>query len=94
MGYRECLFTGVGCGLDKGLELSRCAKSGEGEAGGALEGNVLQKLELVIADCRKKASSRWAGTDSCYENPDEGSKLYKGCYVHNRYDCSYQKSLS
>ena len=26
----------VGCVLDKGLELSRLAKSGEGEAGGAL----------------------------------------------------------
>ena len=53
MGYRENLFTNVSCMLDKGLELLRRAKSGEGEAGGALEGGLLQTLEPVIAMPRK-----------------------------------------
>ena len=48
--------------LDKGLELLQCAKSGESEAGGALEGSdVLEELELEIAMPRKKASSQWVG---------------------------------
>ena len=85
----------VGCVLDKRLELLRRGKSGEGEAGGALEGGgVLEKLAPEIAMPRKKASSKWAGTASCFDDADEGSELYTGCYVHDRRDGSYQKSLS
>ena len=90
VGYMEHLFTGVGCMLDKGLELSRRVKSRDGETGGGLEGGVLQESEPVIAMPRKKASLRWAGTD----DPDEGSRLYMGSYLHNRCDGFYQKSLS
>ena len=44
MDYRKPLFMDVGCVLGKGLKLLRFAKSGEGEAGGALEvGNVLEE---------------------------------------------------
>ena len=44
------------------LELLRRAKSGEGEAGGALEGgDVLEEWEPEIAMPRKKASSQLAG---------------------------------
>ena len=85
----------VGRGHDKGLDLSRRARYGEGKAGGALEGGgVLEKLAPEIAMPRKKASSKWAGTASCFDDADEGSELYTGCYVHDRRDGSYQKSLS
>ena len=47
VGYREQLFRGVGCVLDKGLELSRRAKSGGGKVGGALEEDVLLESEPV-----------------------------------------------
>ena len=40
---------GVGCVLDKGLELLRCAISREGEAGEALDGGVLLEFEPVPA---------------------------------------------
>ena len=50
MSYREHLFMAVGCMLDKGLELSRHAKSGEGVDGGALEaGDILEEWESEIA---------------------------------------------
>ena len=52
----------VGRVLDKGLELLRHAKSGEGKAAEALEAsNVLEEWEWEIAMARKKASLQWAG---------------------------------
>ena len=54
VGYREHLFSGVGSVLDKGLELLRRAKSGEGEAGVALDGSrVLEEWEPEVAMPRK-----------------------------------------
>ena len=54
------LFMDVGRVLDKGLEMSRREKSGEGKAGGALEGgNVLEEWEPEIAMSSMKASSQW-----------------------------------
>ena len=43
--------------VDKGLKLSRHAKSGVDEAGGALKGDILLELELLNAISGKKASS-------------------------------------
>ena len=60
IGYREHLLRGFGCVLEKGLGLPRRAKSGGGEAGGALEGSVL--LESVDPMPGKKASLQLAGT--------------------------------
>ena len=55
---------------------------------------VLEEWEPQLAMPREKASSQWARTASLSDKPDEGSKFHIGCYVHNRSDGSYQKSLS
>ena len=79
--------------LDNGLELLQLAKSGEGKAGGALESGVLEESEPVVAMPRKKTSLRWARTVLVLTILMRAVS-FMGCYVHNRCNGSYPKSLS
>ena len=82
-------------GVGRVLELSRRAMSGQDEAGVALEdGKVLEEREPKVAMLRKWASSLWAGLLLVLTILMRAARLYMGCYVHDRCDGSYQKSLS